>query len=83
MREVLTALIGHGFAAMGLRRLEAEVVPRSTASIELLRGLGFQREGLLRQRHVQKGQAVDSEFYGLLNHKWPIKPTSGTTETVE
>jgi [ribosomal protein S5]-alanine N-acetyltransferase len=81
MREVLTALIGHGFTAMGLRRLEAEVVPRNTASIELLRELGFQREGFLRQRYVQKGQTVDSEFYGLLNHEWTPPAASRPVET--
>jgi RimJ/RimL family protein N-acetyltransferase len=76
MREVLTALIGHGFNAMALRRLEAEVVPGNIASIQLLRELGFKKEGLLRQRYVQKGQAVDSEIYGLLNHEWSVESVS-------
>jgi len=75
MCEVLQALISHGFTVMGLRRIEAEVVPGNIASGELLRALGFHYEGLLRQRYLQKGQTVDSEVFGLLKHEWPVPAT--------
>lgn len=48
MREALGLAVGHAFAADGLapHRLEADIQPGSTASIALVRGLGFRREGL-------------------------------------
>jgi ribosomal-protein-alanine N-acetyltransferase len=71
MHEALGALIDHAFDAMALRRLEAEVDPRNISSVRLLRRLGFTREGLLRQRWVDKGEAKDVEVYGLLRHERP------------
>jgi [ribosomal protein S5]-alanine N-acetyltransferase len=71
MHEALTALVGCAFTQMGLRRLEAEVDPRNRASGRSLQRLGFTREGLLRQRWVDKGEAHDVEAYGLLRHEWP------------
>ena len=66
MREALAALLSYGFDSMGLRRVEAEVNPRNHASSALLERLGFTPEGLLRQRWVTKGHAVDVAIYGLL-----------------
>ena len=70
MHEALTALLGHAFAHMGIRRVEAEVDTRNAASAGLLRRLGFTREGLLRQRWVSKGEAKDVEMFGLLRSEW-------------
>ncbi len=67
MREALQGLVATAFGPMGLRRLEAEVNPANTASTALLRRLGFQREGLLRQRWVGRdGRPYDVEHWGLL-----------------
>jgi [ribosomal protein S5]-alanine N-acetyltransferase len=74
MREALTALISQAFGAYGLRRLEAEVNPANVASNALLRGLGFQHEGLLRKRWVAKGAAYDVNIYGLLGEEWCVAP---------
>jgi ribosomal-protein-alanine N-acetyltransferase len=73
MTEALTALIDCAFENMGMRRLEAEVNPRNIASGQLLRRLGFVREGLLRQRWVSKGTAHDVETYGLLHDDWAAR----------
>lgn len=72
MREALSALLGTAFAAMALRRIEAEVDPRNFQSVRLLRRLGFTKEGLLRQRWVAKGEVKDVEIYGLLRDEWPV-----------
>jgi [ribosomal protein S5]-alanine N-acetyltransferase len=66
MVEAVTALIGHGFEQIGLRRLEADVDPRNQSSISLLERLGFKREGFLRERWMINGQAMDTVLYGLL-----------------
>lgn len=71
MREALTALIECAFNEMGLRKIEAKVETLNTASANLLRRLGFQREGVLRERWISNGEPMDAEVYGLLRHEWP------------
>jgi len=71
MHEALSALLGRAFGTMALRRIEAEVDVRNAASAQLLRRLGFAREGLLRQRWVARGEARDVEMFGLLRDEWP------------
>lgn len=66
MREALAALIASAFASGALRRIEADIDPRNTASAALARALGFELEGVLRQRWLTKGVLQDSAMYGLL-----------------
>lgn len=70
MREALVALVGSAVDTLGLRRIEAEVDPRNLASGALLRSLGFQAEGVLRGRWVNKGVVCDVESFGLLSDEW-------------
>jgi len=70
MTEALTALIGYAFGALDLRRLEADVDPRNVNSVRLLVKLGFQREGLLRERWNVGGEIQDTAFFGLLAREW-------------
>lgn len=64
--EALRLVIGHAFDIMGLERIEADVDPRNLPSCRLLERLGFQREGLMRQRWRVNGEVCDSVIYGLL-----------------
>ena len=73
MNDALTALISCAFGAYSLRRIEAEVDPRNTSSARLLEKLGFTREGLLRQRWVDKGIVHDTHIFGLLRDEWHPK----------
>ena len=70
MNEALTAFVKHAFEVVQLRRLEADVDPRNTASIRTLERLGFQREGHLRERWHVGGELQDALFYGLLKREW-------------
>jgi RimJ/RimL family protein N-acetyltransferase len=70
MNEALQGLLTHAFKVMNLRRLEADVDPRNTASIRTLERLGFQREGFLRERWHVCGEIQDALFYGLLRREW-------------
>ena len=71
MREALQGLCSHALGAMGLRRLEAEVNPANSASVAVLRALGFTQEGCLRKRWVAKGsEPYDTLFFGLLVDEW-------------
>ena len=70
MQEALQALLSYAFDVLNLRRLEADVDPRNTASIRTLERLGFQREGFLRERWHVNGEIQDAFFYGLLRREW-------------
>jgi RimJ/RimL family protein N-acetyltransferase len=70
MLEAMRGFVGFAFDKMNLRRLEAEIDPRNTASARLLERLGFVSEGLLRQRWEKKGEFTDSGLYGLLRSDW-------------
>jgi len=74
MREALTALIAYSFGTLGLRRLEADVDPRNEGSLRILGKLGFQREGLLRERWNVGGEIQDTAYFGLLAHEWKPDP---------
>ncbi len=70
MNEALMALLQYAFEALNLHRIEADVDPRNGASIRTLEKLGFQREGVLRERWQINGEIQDAFFYGLLKHEW-------------
>ena len=74
IHEALQALLTYCFEELGLRRLEADVDPRNNPSIKTLERLGFQKEGLLRERWHVNGELQDALFYGLLKRHW-IKPS--------
>lgn len=66
MTEALRAVLAFGFDQMALNRIEAEVTVGNESSIRVLAKLGFQREGLLRQRGFWKGAYHDVWLYSLL-----------------
>lgn len=70
MHEALLALLDHGFGVLGLHRLEADIDPDNLASARTLQRLGFQHEGLLRERWIVAGTVSDSALYGLLRRDW-------------
>ena len=67
-REAATILLEHAFGELGLRRIEAETPPANTGSMRTLEGLGFKREGYLRQRWLVRGETQDSVLLALLAH---------------
>lgn len=46
--KALTLAVAHGFGALGLHRIAADIDPDNNASLSLFLRAGFQREGLLR-----------------------------------
>lgn len=66
MREALTAILPYGFTHLGLNRVEAHVLPDNIASTGLLRDLGFQLEGLLRQHAYYRDAYHDTCVFSLL-----------------
>lgn len=70
MQEALAALLGYGFGALQLHRIEADIHPDNVASARILEGLQFRREGHLRERWFVGGEVSDSIIYGLLRSDW-------------
>ena len=70
MHEALSALIDHGFDALKLNRIEADIDPPNTASARSLEQLGFTREGLLRERWIVGDEVSDTALFGLLAREW-------------
>ncbi len=70
MRRAIPAVLGFAFERLGLRRITADVDPRNTPSLRLLAALGFQEEGLLRQRYEHMGEIQDALILGLLRDDW-------------
>jgi [ribosomal protein S5]-alanine N-acetyltransferase len=68
--EALRGILDHLFRTRGIRRIEAEIRPENEASLALVRNLGFTQEGRLRKRWVDKGEAHDTCFFGLLAEEW-------------
>ncbi len=57
----------YAFGELDLHRVEADIDPRNGASRRLLERLGFQREGLQRERYRLYDEWQDDEIYGLLS----------------
>ncbi|MFC4157828.1 GNAT family N-acetyltransferase [Chitinimonas lacunae] len=70
MNEALRVLINHAFDTTVLNRIEARISPDNAASAGVLKRLGFQQEGLLRQCSFFNGEIADSMIFGLLREDW-------------
>lgn len=72
MNEALRAVIDYGFKQMNFNRLEALVDVANGRSMRVLRRLGFQREGVLREYMYYKGKFWDEVCFSLLQREWPV-----------
>ena len=69
MLEALGAVLTWGFQEMSLHRVEAQVHPENSASIKLMKSLGFTQEGVLREAAHWDAQVHDMLQFGLLRHE--------------
>jgi RimJ/RimL family protein N-acetyltransferase len=68
--EALRAAIRHGFDALDLNRIEADIDPRNIGSARVLEKLGFRKEGYMPERWIVFGEFADTVNYGLLRRYW-------------
>jgi [ribosomal protein S5]-alanine N-acetyltransferase len=71
--RAVSLVIGWLFEEEGLRRIEMTTTPDNGAALVLARRLGFTQEGVLRQRAIERGRAVDIVWLGLLRDEWPAR----------
>jgi ribosomal-protein-alanine N-acetyltransferase len=69
-QDAMRLALDHAFDGLGLRRVEADIDPRNTASCRLAERLGFVLEGRLRERWQVQGEVSDTALYGLLAREW-------------
>ena len=73
MRIGLNLLISEAFDVLNLHRLEANIQSGNVASIRLVSGAGFVREGFSRQYLNIGGKGwKDHERWALLNERWRV-----------
>ena len=68
--EAVSAVIDEAFRRLPIRKVTATVSAANIRSTRLLEKFGMQREALLRQHCVHRGQALDEARYGLLRAEW-------------
>ncbi len=65
MTEALSAIFSYGFEVKNLHRILAEVMVDNLASKQLLKKLGFQSQGVLKEHGFWKGKHHDLEQFVL------------------
>lgn len=60
----------HAFDVLHLERITAEAYADNPRSVRLLEGVGFVREGAMREYVLRDGEHVDQLIFGLLRHEW-------------
>jgi len=75
MREGLALALDHAFVSLRLHRLEANIQPANTASIQLVESLGFRREGIYPRYLKIGGRWRDHERWAILREEW--RPRGG------
>jgi ribosomal-protein-alanine N-acetyltransferase len=70
MREGLEVVMARAFTELGLHRLEANIQPGNQASIALVRGAGFVREGYSERYLKIGGRWRDHERWAIRVEQW-------------
>lgn len=76
MYEALSRVVAYAFTELGLNRLEADIDPRNLPSQRSLERLGFQQEGLLRERWIVGDEISDTALFGLLSRDWQARQST-------
>lgn len=76
MREGLELVLARAFTELGLHRLEANIQPGNQASIALVRGAGFVREGFSERYLKIGGRWRDHERWAIRAEQWRARRRS-------
>ncbi len=73
MKEGLKLILGHAFTKIGLNRVEVNVQPENTASIALIKSIGFAKEGFSK-KYLQIGNHYkDHERWAYLAEDFKLR----------
>lgn len=76
MTEGIRLGINYAFYTLDLHRVEANIQPENTASLHLIKRMGFTREGFSRRYLYINGEWRDHERWALTVEDWPSIPPS-------
>lgn len=68
--EALERVLGLIFEETDINRVEGQCDVRNPASARVMEKCGMQREGILRQRVLNKGEMIDVMLYAILKEDW-------------
>ncbi len=74
MAAGLAAVLTDAFTSLGLHRLEANIQPDNAPSLNLVRRMGFRREGFSPRYLMIDGQWRDHERWTVLAEDWAARP---------
>ena len=80
--QAVGLLLDQVFQSPVLRRVVAYVHEHNAASCRVLAKLGFEREGLLREHYLIRGEPVNEWVYGLLAREWAQRRSARNTSPV-
>jgi ribosomal-protein-alanine N-acetyltransferase len=70
MTEAVALVLKHAFSNLKLHRVEANVQPHNTASINVLKRCGFTKEGFSRNYLKISGRWRDHERWAIIKEDW-------------
>ncbi len=73
--EAAQRLLEFAFVELHAHRVVAFSHAGNTASLRIMRKLGMQQDGLLRETRLWKGQWSDEVVYSILDHEWNTSHT--------
>lgn len=71
--EAASAMVAFGFTQLDLHHVSAWCIAENTASAHVLRKLGMQQEGHLRENEHFKGRWWDTLVFGMLVGEWQAR----------
>jgi RimJ/RimL family protein N-acetyltransferase len=72
--DATRSMLTFGFEKLGLHRISAAIGPDNAASISVVKKLGMQYEGRIRDHVFTNGEWRDSLLYAALEHEWIRQP---------
>lgn len=78
MTEAVCAMTTFAFAAVGLHRVQAAVMPRNTGSLRVLEKAGYRKEGLAERYLCIAGSWEDHVLFAVTSEEWgpPAQPAA-------
>jgi ribosomal-protein-alanine N-acetyltransferase len=72
MSEAVKLILKHAFINLKLHRVEANVQPQNTPSINVLKRCGFTKEGFSRNYLKISGRWRDHERWAIIKEDWKV-----------
>lgn len=73
MTEAINLILRHAFNSLKLHRIEANIQPHNTASIEVVKRCGFSKEGFSPKYLKVSGRWRDHERWAIIKENWKTK----------